>query len=129
MKINKIHRQVLLFILAGVICYIVSIVLLMTLVELIKVEVNLANLIASLITIVICYWLNIIMVFVPGKYIKLKEFLVFLSFSLLGLLINVTLMYLLTEFTNIWYVISKTLITGFVSVFNFTTRKFIVFQD
>ncbi len=128
MKIPKAYKQIFAFLTVGVICYAVSIVLLMALVELLHIEVNLANLIASVITIVICYYLNVMLVFQSGKYSKFKEFVAFFTFSLVGLSLNVGLMYLLTEFTSIWYVISKTLVTGAVAVFNFTTRKIIVFQ-
>lgn len=128
MRISKAYKQILAFLGVGVICYLISIILLMALVELLKVEINLSNLIASVITIIICYYLNVILVFQAGKYSKLKEFMAFFTFSLLGLSLNVGLMYLLTEFTEIWYVLSKTFVTAVVAIFNFTTRKIIVFQ-
>lgn len=124
---NSFLRQVLSFILVGGICYVVSIVLLVLSVEVLQMDVNLANLITSLITIFVCYILNVNFVFVGGKHSKKKEVLAFFSFSILGLTLNVILMYLMTTYLPIWYVISKTLIIAIVSVFNFVVRKNFVF--
>ncbi|WP_353937165.1 GtrA family protein [uncultured Zobellia sp.] len=96
-------------------------------VELLKIEVNLANLLASLITIFICYFLNAKLVFEGGRYSRKKEAFAFFSFSIFGLVLNVVLMYLMTTFLPIWYAISKTLIVVFIAVFNFIVRKNFIF--
>ncbi|WP_225901817.1 GtrA family protein [Zobellia barbeyronii] len=111
----------------GGVCYVVSIVLLLLFVEFWYMEVNLANLIASLITIFVCYLLNAKFVFKGGRHSKGKEVLAFFSFSLMGLLLNVILMYLMTTYLPISYVISKTLIVAVIAVFNFLVRKKLVF--
>lgn len=124
---NPIFKQIVLFVLVGGVCYFVSILLLLFFVEITAMEVNLANLIASFITIFICYILNASFVFKSGRHSRSKEILSFFTFSLFGLLLNVILMYLMTTYLPIWYVISKTIITGLVAVFNFVVRKKIVF--
>lgn len=121
------NRQILLFVFVGVICYLIGILLLMFFVELVQLEVNLANLISSTITIFICYLLNVKFVFKSGRHSRSKEILAFYVFSFLGLLLNITLMFLMTKYLPIWYVISKTVVTAVVAVFNFTTRKRFVF--
>lgn len=121
------NRQVILFILIGGLCYLIGLGQLILFVEWLKIEVNLANAIASVITIFICYLLNVKYVFKGGKYSKGKEILAFYVFSFAGLLLNVTLMYLMTKYLFIWYVVAKTLVTLVVAVFNFLTRKKIVF--
>ena len=126
---NPLLRQIALFLMVGGVCYVVSIVLLLLFVELWHMEVNLANLTASLITIFVCYLLNAKFVFTGGRHSKGKEVLAFFSFSLLGLLVNVVLMYLMTTYLPIWYVISKTLIVGVVAVFNFVVRKKLIFLN
>ncbi len=116
------------FVLIGGICYLISIVLLVLFVEKLNIEVNLANLLVSLIAIYIAYLLNGRFVFERGKHKPITEISSFYIYSLIGLGINVSLMYLMTTYTPIWYVISKTGITLFVAAFNFITRKFLVFN-
>ena len=92
-------------------------------VEWLKVEVNLANIITSVFTIFICYLLNVKFVFKGGRFTKKKEILAFYIFSFMGSLLNVALMFVLTEYLLIWYVVAKTLVTMAVAVFNLITRK------
>ena len=126
---SPIIQQILLFLLVGGICYVVAIALLMFFVEFIELEVNFANFIASFITIFVCYLLNAKFVFKSGRHSKQKEILAFFSFSIIGLVLNIVLMYLMTSYTPIWYVISKTMITAFIAVFNFIVRKKLVFLN
>lgn len=126
---SLIVQQILLFLFVGGICCVVGIVLLLLFVEIAHFEVNFANFIASFITIFVCYLLNARFVFKSGRYSRSKEVLAFFSFALLGLLLNVVLMYFMTTYPPIWYVISKTIITGFIAVFNFIVRKKLIFLD
>lgn len=124
---NPLLRQILSFVSVGAVCYFIAILLLMFFVEFAKIEVNLANVLASIITIFICYWLNVKFVFKGGRHSRSKEILAFYIFSFIGLLLNVLLMFLLTEYFPFWYVISKTLVTVIVAIFNFIIRKRFVF--
>lgn len=129
-ELNKpLFRQIFSFLFVGGICYVVAIALLLFFVEIANIEVNLANLLSSFITIFVCYFLNAQFVFQGGRYSRKKEILIFFCFSLVGLILNVVLMYLMTTFLAIWYVASKTLITAFIAVFNFVARKKVVFQN
>ena len=125
---NLLAQQIFLFLLVGGLCYFVSIALLMLFVEIYHVEVNLANLIASIVAIYVAYLLNGRFIFEKGKHAPAKELTVFFVFSLIGLLINVVLMFLMTKYLPISYIISKTIVTIIVAGFNFTTRKFLVFN-
>jgi putative flippase GtrA len=124
---NPLFRQVFLFLSVGVLCYFISIILLMLFVEMAQIEVNLANAIASVIVIFICYILNAKLVFKGGRYGRNKEILAFFIVSFIGFILNVILMFLMTEYLVIWYVISKTIVTILVAVFNFIARKKFVF--
>lgn len=124
---SPIVQQIMLFLFVGGICYVVGIALLLFFVEITHMEVNLANLLASFITIFVCYLLNAEFVFKRGRFSRKKEILAFFTFSILGLILNVVLMYLMTTYLSIWYVISKTLITAFIAIFNFIVRKKFVF--
>jgi putative flippase GtrA len=125
---NALRQQIFLFLLVGGVCYGISMVMLIFLVETVQMEVNLANLLSSLLAIYVAYVLNGRFIFERGKYTPTKEISAFFVFSLLGLLLNVAMMYLMTTYTSIWYVISKTVITVVVAGFNFTTRKYIIFN-
>ena len=125
---HPLFQQIFLFLLVGGFCYLVSIVLLVLLVEYASMEVNLANLIASLIAIYVAYLLNAKFIFEKGKHDPKKELTIFFLFSFVGLAINVLLMFLMTTFLPISYIISKTIVTILVAGFNFVTRKFIVFN-
>lgn len=132
LKFNRkspLIKQILSFLFVGGICYVISIALLLFFVEIVHIEVNLSNLLASLITMLVCYLLNSKYVFKGGRYSRKKEVLAFFTFSTISLVLNVTLMYLMTTYLPIWYVISKTLITGFITIFNFTVRKKFVFLE
>ena len=109
-------RQVFLFLLVGALCYVISILLLMFFVELLQMEVNLANAISSVIVIFICYLLNVKFVFKGGRYSRKKEIVAFFTLSLVGFLLNVALMFLMTKYLAIWYVVSKTVVTLIVAV-------------
>ena len=120
-------RQVFLFLWVGALCYVINILLLMFFVELLQMEVNLANAISSVIVIFICYLLNVKFVFKGGRYSRKKEIVAFFTLSLVGFLLNVALMFLMTKYLEIWYVVSKTVVTLIVAVFNFVSRKKFVF--
>ncbi|PKA98769.1 putative flippase GtrA [Flavobacteriaceae bacterium MAR_2009_75] len=111
----------------GGICYIIGISLLILFVESLKLEVNLANVFSSLLTIGICYILNSKFVFEEGRHSKQKEILAFFIVSGIGFFINFILLYLFTKHLPIWYVISKTMVIMIVAVFNFYARKRFVF--
>lgn len=121
------YRQIILFILIGFLCYLIGMSQLIFLVEWLNLEVNLANIISSFITIFICYLLNVKFVFKSGRYSKSKEIFAFYVFSFIGFFLNIGLMFLMTKYLPIWYVISKTIVTLVVAVFNFIARKKFVF--
>ncbi len=124
----RLGKQVVLFLFVGGFCYGVSMVFLYIFADLLNLEVNLANLLASLIAIYVAYVLNGRIIFDKGKHSPGKEISMFFLFSFFGLLLNVSSMYLLVTFTPISIYVSKTLVTIGVSVFNFITRKLFVFN-
>ena len=65
---NVLAQQIFLFVLIGGLCYLISMAVLIPLVEFAHVEVNLANLIASLIAIYAAYILNGKFIFETGKF-------------------------------------------------------------
>ena len=65
-------------------------------------------------------------VFDVKKQQGLKEFIVFIVLSVIGLIINEIIMYVMVDLMNIHYMISKLFSTGVVMVYNFITRKIFV---
>ena len=127
-KYWALGKQIFMFLLIGGVCYLLAIGLLMLFVERMAMEVNLANVFASLIVIVINYFLNAWFVFERGRYKAWKEVAAFFLFSMIGFSLNVLQMYVFTSYIPIHYVLSKTIITVIVATFNFITRKFLVFK-
>lgn len=121
-------KQIVLFLFLGMICYLVDILLLVGFVELLGMEENLANLIASVISIYVAYILNAKYVFEKGSRGTTYEVTSFFIFSFLGLIFNVILFKLFITYIPISYIISKTIVTALEAVFNFATRKFYVFK-
>ena len=121
------NQQVILFVIIGFLCYLIGMVQLILLVEWLSLEVNLANIISSFITIFICYLLNAKIVFKGGRYSKGREIFAFYVFSSFGYLLNIALMFIMTKYLLIWYVISKTIVTIIVAIFNYISRKKFVF--
>lgn len=125
---TSLIRQVVTFLFVGGLCYLLSVSLMIFLVEWKSLEVNLANLLASLVAIYAAYILNGRFVFQRGRHPPTKELSLFFVLSVIGLLINVILMFLMTEYMPFHYVTSKTVVTIIVAAFNFFTRKFMVFS-
>ena len=50
----------------------------------------------------------------------------FIFLSILGLVINNGIMWIMVEFLNIWYAFAKIFATGVVMIFNFITRKMLI---
>ena len=75
------------------------------------------------------YYLSIIWVFFNGKYKSLmSEYLIFLFFTALGLLLNYIILYAGIELLKINNLYARILSIIIVTIFNFVTKKFIVFK-
>ena len=92
---------------------------------------HLSSAIASFIVgLLINYNLSIKFVFRESKLSdKRTEFIIFSIIGVFGLLLTVTLMWLLTDFLSVHYVISKAVAVVTVFFLNFYARKIILFKD
>ncbi len=59
---------------------------------------------------------------------KNREFAIFFAIGVLGLLLNLLLIWALTEHLNVYYLYSKYVSVAVVFFFNFNARKFILFK-
>ncbi len=74
------------------------------------------------------YLLSIKWVFINGKFSKLyTEFIVFLIFTTLGLVLNHFVMFIFSEILLYNYMISKMISLIIVTLFNFLTKKYLIF--
>ncbi len=75
------------------------------------------------------YLLSIRWVFVPGKFSPPLEFGMFIGTSSVGLVINQLAMWVLVEFIGIGYLMAKPISIVLVTIWNFVSKKKLVFVD
>ena len=87
-------------------------------------QVVIANTLSFIISVIYNYWASLTFVFdVNPEKSKSKNFIIFVVCSVIGLLLNDLIVWVVTEKLNVYYLISKVIATVFVMVFNFITRK------
>jgi putative flippase GtrA len=75
------------------------------------------------------YFISIIWVFFNGKFkSKMSEYLIFLFFTALGLVLNYVVLYIGVELLKINNLYVRICSIVIVTIFNFITKKFIVFK-
>lgn len=88
-----------------------------------------SNLIAFTIGLIYSYILTVLWVFKESTYQnKWIEFVVFAIIGIIGLVLNTKLLYLMTEYLSIYYLVSKVIATIVVLFWNFFARKFLLFR-
>lgn len=117
-------KKIIRFIVVGGIATIIDFVCLYIFKEFLNFNVILANTLSFTISVIYNYIASIKYVFDVDKNKNRKiQFIVFIVFSVLGLILNNLILYLLTDKLNIYYLISKIIATLFVMIFNYVTRK------
>ena len=86
--------------------------------------------IAFVCSVLVSYFFNIYWVFYQRKYDKKRhEVFLFFSISVVGLLLTNLLMYFFTEKIGLFYLKSKIISAAMVFIWNFTARKYLLFND
>lgn len=117
-------KKIIRFGIVGFIATIIDFILLFIFKELLNINVIIANTLSFTISVIYNYIASIKYVFDVDKNKNGKiQFILFIIFSVLGLILNNLILYLLTSRLNIYYLLSKVIATIFVMVFNFITRK------
>lgn len=117
---NKIIR----FSIVGGIATLIDFIFLYIFKEFLNMDVIIANTLSFIISVTYNYIASITWVFDTNKNKNKKiQFILFIIFSIVGLIINNIILYILTDKLNIYYLISKVVATLFVMIFNFITRK------
>lgn len=123
--INKnLITQIFRFFIVGGITTIIDFVFLYIFKEFLNINVIIANTLSFIISVTYNYIASISWVFdVDSNKDKKMQFMLFIVFSVLGLIINNIVIYILSDKFNLYYLISKVIATVIVMFFNFVTRK------
>ena len=121
---TKLINKIIKFSIVGGIATIIDFIFLYIFKEYLSIDVILANTLSFIISVIYNYIASITLVFDINKNKNKKlKFALFIIFSIIGLIINNTLIYILTNTLNIYYLLSKVIATLIVMIFNFITRK------
>ncbi len=119
-------QQLIKFGVIGVIATLVDVGVLVTLKELLHVDVLLASMASFCVSVVVNYVLSMSFVFKGKKQSKLKEFTIFVLLSVGGLCLNQLILWIGVKFTSINYLIVKAFALLIVPVYNYITRKILL---
>lgn len=123
---NKLFKQIIKFGLVGGIAFIIDYSLLYILTEYLNIYYLYSSIISFIISLIFNYILSIKWVFDVSKQQGLKDFIIFIVLSIIGLLINGLIMYIMVDEINIHYMFSKLISTFIVMIWNFISRKIFI---
>lgn len=127
---RRIHKsQLVRFALVGGFCAGVEFLLFALLVHYYQVAYLHANMASLLVAVVLNYLISRKHVFKSGKYSGKVEFTAFVLFSAVGVALNQYLVWGFVEQVEMNVNIGKVLAIGLVAVFNYLTKKHIVFRN
>ncbi|MDR2556708.1 MAG: GtrA family protein [Bacteroidales bacterium] len=113
----------------GGVCVISDMLILYMLVELAGMHYLVANSIAFIAGTVLNYTLSILWIFTSrGDYSRKKEFILFCIIGAIGLALNSLFMWIFTDGFGIFYMMSKIITVILVYIWNFFSRKYILFK-
>lgn len=123
-KTEQLLEQIFNFCIVGTFSTIIDFLFLYLFKEITNLPIVLSNTLSFTISVLYNYWASLTFVFnVNKEKDQKKNFVLFISLSLVGLLINNLIVWLITDILKIHYMISKVIATIVVMVFNFITRK------
>lgn len=136
-KIQNLMKKVLtketiLYIVFGVLTTLVNIVTSTILLEIFKVEGNLASTIGIILSIIFAYFTNRKMVFdsqAKGLKENLKEFFKFILGRAFTMILEIVGVFILYSVIGVQYIISKLFMTVIVIIANFFISKFFAFKN
>ena len=125
-KNDKYHLivQIFNFIIVGFIATVIDFIFLYIFRDIYNINLIIANTLSFSISVIYNYFASIIFVFdVNTKNNNTKLFVLFVLFSIIGLGLNNIILWLVSNFFKVYYLLSKIIATVFVMIFNFVTRK------
>lgn len=121
-------KQFLKFCIVGTVGTAIDFSLLYLLVEFAHVWYLLAATISFIVAVINNYIFNKFWTFKDRDKDFLRQFGRFLVVSIIGLGLNVLILYVLVEFAGMWYILAKVLATGVVLIWNFFANKYWTFK-
>lgn len=125
---NILKLQIFKFALAGAFCACIEFLVFNLLIDIFQIKYLISNVISIVIAVSINYLLSRAFVFEKSRYSKRKEVLSFVFFSVLALLLNQFILWLLVEVVKFDVRICKAIAIGLVAFFSYITKKHIVFK-
>lgn len=123
-KSEKLIAQIFKFGIVGGIAFIIDFLFLFLFKELLSLPILLSNTLSFIISTIYNYIASTKWVFDTKRdKSNKKKFIIFVVFSIIGLLINNIVMWILTDVIKLYYLLSKIVATAIVMIFNFVTRK------
>ena len=123
---NKLVKQIIKFGIVGASAFLIDYSILYILTDFFGIYYLYSSIISFIVSVIFNYILSIKWVFDVSKKQTIKEFSTFILLSIIGLIINQVIMYIMVEKANIWYMFSKIVSTIIVMVYNFITRKIFI---
>lgn len=126
--VKEISRhQVSRFLVVGAFSFLIEFLVFAVLVDSFYIKYTEANLPAMSISVVCNYFLTKMFVFEGGRYNGRMTFLLFVVFTIFGLGLNQFFLWFLVEHGDVNIKLSKFIAVGLASVFNYFTKKYLVF--
>ena len=123
-----LKQQIFKFIIVGGFCASLEFITFNIFISFFKIDYLIANVISILIAVSINYLLSRAFVFEKSRYSKRDEFLSFVLFSVLAILLNQMILWVLFEVIELDIRLCKALAIVIVAFFNYLTKKYIVFK-
>jgi putative flippase GtrA len=120
--------QIIKFILVGLLCALIEYFSFYVFIKQLYINYLIANILSIVIAVSINYYLSALFVFDPSKRSRIQEFFYFAFFSFLALVLNQLILFVLVELIILDVQIGKALAIGSVALFNYLTKKYIVFK-
>lgn len=121
---KKLMEQIVKFGIIGVLATLLDFILMIIFKEVFGINEVLASTISFSISLIFNYFCSMKYVFESREDMsKKKEFNIFVILSLIGLILNTFIMWLMVDICGIFYIISKVFSTCIVMIWNFVSRK------
>lgn len=127
---NNWFAQFLRYVIVGGIAFVVDYGLLFVLTEFLNFHYLVSATISFIAGLVVNYVISTKWIFTKSKLQnRYMEFIIYGIIGVVGLLINNVLLYLLTDFLHLYYMLSKLVTAAIVMGWNFIGRRVILFKD
>lgn len=123
----RVFKQIVKFGIAGIIVAAIDFSLLYIFTEYCGLWYFLSAILSFVASVTVNYIISMKFVFVGKKHrSKKQEYMIFVALSVIGLVINESGMWLMVEIGGLYYMLSKSIVTVIVMVYNYITRKLFV---